>query len=238
MTKLTILQLYPNELNVYGDNGNLLCLTKRLEWRDIDYRVIKYNLGDKLTVKPDIILGGGGQDSNQAKIATDLIAIAPRLKKWIEAGVPALVICGAYQLFGEEFITETGDRIPGAGILPLRTKASQQRSIGNIVVTSSKFGRIVGYENHSGQTFLKDDLQPLGVAIKGDGNNRRDHHEGIIYHNLIGSYCHGPILPKNPRLADFLISQALKNRGENGRLWPLDDKLELQASEQATNRPR
>ena len=152
--------------------------------------------------------------------------------------MPTLVICGAYQLFGEEFITETGDRIPGAGILPLRTKASQQRSIGNIVVTSSKFGRIVGYENHSGQTFLKDDLQPLGVAIKGDGNNRRDHYEGIIYHNLIGSYCHGPILPKNPRLADFLISQALKNRGENGRLWPLDDKLELQASEQATNRPR
>ena len=238
MTKLTILQLYPNELNVYGDNGNLLCLTKRLEWRDIDYRVIKYNLGDKLTIKPDIILGGGGQDSNQAKIATDLIEIAPRLKKWIEAGMPALVICGAYQLFGEEFITETGDRIPGAGILPLRTKASQQRSIGNIVVTSSKFGRIVGYENHSGQTFLKDDSQPLGVAIKGDGNNRRDHHEGIIYHNLIGSYYHGPILPKNPRLADFLISQALKNRGENGRLWPLDDKLELQASEQATNRPR
>lgn len=238
MTKLTILQLYPNELNVYGDNGNLLCLTKRLEWRDIDYRVIKYNLGDKLAAKPDIILGGGGQDSNQAKIATDLIEIAPRLKKWIEAGVPTLVICGAYQLFGEEFITETGDRIPGAGILPLRTKASQQRSIGNIVVTSSKFGRIVGYENHSGQTFLKDDLQPLGVAIKGDGNNRRDHHEGVIYHNLVGSYCHGPILPKNPRLADFLISQALKNRGENGRLWPLDDKLELQASEQATNRPR
>ena len=238
MTKLTILQLYPNELNVYGDNGNLLCLTRRLEWRDIDYRVVKYNLGDKLTTKPDIILGGGGQDSNQAKIATDLIAITPRLKKWIEAGVPTLVICGAYQLFGEEFITETGDRIPGAGILPLRTKASQQRSIGNLVVTSSKFGRIVGYENHSGQTFLKDDLQPLGVAIKGDGNNRRDHHEGIIYHNLVGSYCHGPILPKNPRLADFLISQALKNRGENGRLWPLDDKLELQASEQATNRPR
>ena len=238
MTKLTILQLYPNELNVYGDNGNLLCLTRRLEWRDIDYRVVKYNLGDKLTAKPDIILGGGGQYSNQAKIATDLITIAPRLKKWIEAGVPALVICGAYQLFGEEFITETGDRIPGAGILPLRTKASQQRSIGNLVVTSSKFGRIVGYENHSGQTFLKDDLQPLGVAIKGDGNNRRDHHEGIIYHNLVGSYCHGPILPKNPRLADFLISQALKNRGENGRLWPLDDKLELQASEQATNRPR
>ena len=238
MTKLTILQLYPNALNVYGDNGNLLCLTKRLEWRDIDYRVIKYNLGDKLTVKPDIILGGGGQDSNQAKIAIDLIKIAPRLKKWIEAGVPTLVICGAYQLFGEEFITETGDRIPGAGILPLRTKASQQRSIGNLVVTSSKFGRIVGYENHSGQTFLKDDLQPLGVAIKGDGNNRRDHHEGVIYYNLIGSYCHGPILPKNPRLADFLISQALKNRGENGRLWPLDDKLELQASEPATNRPR
>lgn len=238
MTKLTILQLYPHELNVYGDNGNLLCLTKRLEWRDIDYRVVKHNVGDKLTTKPDIILGGGGQDSNQAKIAADFTSITPKLKKWVEAGVPTLLVCGAYQLFGEYFLTETGEQIPGAGILSLQTTASKQRSIGNAIINSPKFGRIVGYENHSGQTFLGDGLQPLGAVIKGDGNNRRDNQEGVFYHNLIGTYCHGPILPKNPRLADFLISQALKNQGENGRLWPLDDNLELQAAEQAANRPR
>lgn len=238
MTKLTILQLYPHELNVYGDNGNLLCLTKRLEWRDIDYRVVKHNIGDKLTAKPDIILGGGGQDSNQAKIAADFTSITPKLKKWVEAGVPTLLVCGAYQLFGEYFLTETGEHIPGAGILSLQTTASKQRSIGNVIINSPKFGRIVGYENHSGQTFLGDGLRPLGTVIKGDGNNQRDGQEGVFYHNLIGTYCHGPILPKNPRLADFLISQALKNQGENGRLWPLDDSLELQAAEQAANRPR
>ena len=238
MTKLTILQLYPNELNVYGDNGNLICLTKRLQWREIDYRVIKHNVGDTLTTKPDIILGGGGQDSNQVKIADDFALITPKLKKWVEADVPTLLICGAYQLFGEYFKTEAGERIAGADILPIYTKADKQRSIGNVVISSPKFGRIVGYENHSGQTFLEEDLQPLGTVIVGDGNNRRDNHEGVFYHNLIGTYCHGPILPKNPRLADFLISQALKNRGENGRLRPLDDSLELQAAEQAAHRPR
>lgn len=238
MTRLTILQLYPNELNVYGDNGNLLCLTKRLKWRGIDYRVVKHNVGDQLTTKPDIILGGGGQDSNQAKITADFATITPKLQKWVEAGVPTLLICGAYQLFGEYFITEAGQQIPGAGILPLFTKAGKRRLIGNVVLSSPQFGRIVGYENHSGQTFIGEELRPLGTVIKGDGNNLRDRHEGVFYHNLIGSYCHGPILPKNPRLADFLISQALKNRGQNGRLRPLDDELEFQTAEQAANRPR
>ena len=157
MTKLTILQLYPNELNVYGDNGNLLCLAKRLQWREIDYLVIKHNIGDKLTTKPDIILGGGGQDSDQAKIADDFALITPKLKKWVEADVPTLLICGAYQLFGAYFKTEAGECIAGADILPLYTKADKQRSIGNVVISSPKFGRIVGYENHSGQTFLEED---------------------------------------------------------------------------------
>lgn len=238
MTRLTILQLYPNELNVYGDNGNLLCLTKRLKWRGIDYRVVKHNVGDQLTTKPDIILGGGGQDSNQARISADFATITPQLQKWVEAGVPTLLICGSYQLFGQYFATESGQQIPGAGILPLFTKAGKRRLIGNVVLSSPQFGRIVGYENHSGQTFLSPELRPLGRVLQGDGNNLRDGHEGVIYHNLIGSYCHGPILPKNPRLADFLISQALKNRGQHGRLWPLDDCLELQAAEQTANRPR
>lgn len=237
-SKLTILQLYPQELNVYGDNGNLLCLKKRLEWRNIPYRVVEHNVGSELKKYPDIILSGGGQDSNQAKIAQDFAKIAPKLRKCVELGVPTLLVCGSYQLFGQYFKTETGQQIAGAKILDLFTEASQQRLIGNIVINSPKFGRIIGYENHSGQTFLGHELEPLGAVIIGTGNNARDKHEGVFYKNLIGTYCHGPLLPKNPRIADFLISQALKNRGENGRLKPLDDQLEFEAAEQASQRPR
>ena len=238
MTKITILQLYPNELNVYGDNGNILCLEKRLEWRGIVAEIITHNIGDKFDYQPDIMISGGGQDSNQTKIGDDLLKNAKKIAQLVERGVPTLLICGSYQLFGQYFETEAGEEITGAAILELFTRAEEQRLIGNIVINSPKFGQIVGYENHSGQTFLGRRLQPLGTVVKGVGNNLLDNHEGVLYKNLIGTYCHGPILPKNPKIADFLIKQALKNRGERADLQPLDDSLEREAFLQASQRPR
>ena len=236
---IKILQLYPEDLNVYGDNGNLLTLVKRLEWRGHKTEVIKYNLGDILPEKVDIILAGGGQDSSQAKIQDDFIKIAPTLKKFVEANVPTLLICGSYQMFGKYFQTTAGEKILGANILDLHTTAGKKRLIGNLVVSSPVFGEIVGYENHSGQTYLGKNLQPLGKVLKGAGNNGKDNFEGVFYKNLIGTYCHGPVLAKNPNLADFIIEKALDNvTGRSDNLPPLDDATENEAHRQSANRPR
>lgn len=236
---IKILQLYPEDLNVYGDNGNLLTLVKRLEWRGYKTEVIKYNLGDILPEKVDIILAGGGQDSSQAKIQDDFIKISPTLKNFVEANVPTLLICGSYQMFGKYFQTTSGEKILGANILDLHTTAGKKRLIGNLVVSSPVFGEIVGYENHSGQTYLGKNLQPLGKVLKGAGNNGKDNFEGVFYKNLIGTYCHGPVLAKNPNLADFIIGKALDNvTGRSDNLPPLDDATENEAHRQSANRPR
>ncbi len=235
---IKILQLYPQELNVYGDNGNLLVLQKRLQWRGFRVKIIKHEVGDKLTTKPDIILSGGGQDSNQDKIKADLLAIAPKLKEWVNAGTPTLLICGSYQLFGQYYQTGDGQKIAGTGILDLYTIAGKKRLIGNTIIDSKKFGQIVAYENHSGLTYLGPKLKPLGQIIKGAGNNNRDGLEGVFYKNLIGTYAHGPILAKNPQIADFLIKAALKNRKLPTKLTKLDDHLATEASVQASQRPR
>lgn len=238
--ELNILQLYPDELNIYGDNGNLLALKRRLEWRGIIPNLISHQIGNDISqYQPDIILAGGGQDSNQIAISEDLKRITEQLKSWIEAGVPSLMICGAFQILGQPYQNLSGQTIPGMQILDLKTVAKSNRLTGNIVVFSPEFGEIVGYENHSGQTYLGLDLQPLGQVIKGIGNNNSDKTEGLRYKNLIGSYLHGPILPKNPRLADFLIKTALKRKyGADVSLEPLDDSIELAAQRQALKRPR
>ena len=236
---LTILQLYPKELNVYGDNGNLLALIRRLEWRGISYDIIRHNTGDTLPTSVDIIIAGGGQDSNQSKIEANFKLITNQLKAWVESGVPTLLICGSYQLFGRYFETSSGQKIAGAGILNLYTKAGNSRMIGNLLINSPFFGEIVGYENHSGNTYLGDGLEPLGQVIRGAGNNETDGQEGVFYKNLIGTYCHGPVLPKNPKLADFLITKALHNKyGIHTVLTSLDDRIEQAAHDQAASRPR
>ncbi len=238
--EITILQLYPDELNVYGDNGNFLALKQRAQWRDISVNIIRHNIGSDFSkYKPDIILGGGGQDSNQLKITDDLEKIAPRLKQWIEDDTPCLFICGSYQVLGAPYQNLNGQTIPGTNILDIKTVASNIRSIGNITVESPEFGRIVGYENHSGQTYLGKNLAPLGKVMRGFGNNGKDGQEGLRYKNLIGTYCHGPILPKNPRVADFLLGQALRRKyGDTVNLTELDDSTELSAQEQSAKRPR
>ena len=195
--------------------------------------IINHNLGDKFNKDVYIIIGGGGQDSGQEKIQEDLKYISNKLKILAENGTPMLVICGMYQLFGRFFRTLKGEEIVGANILPIETIAGDERMIGNIVIKSQEFGDIVGYENHSGQTFLDKTAKPLGQVIKGAGNNMIDANEGVRYNNIIATYLHGPILPKNPQIADFLISEALERRGvsADSGLEKIDDTLANKARE-------
>lgn len=226
-------------MNLYGDHGNILALVKRCEWRGIKTKVIEHEPGQAIPKNVDIIFGGGGQDSGQNKIEADLKKIAPELKKLVEAGTPTLVICGLYQLFGKYFLTQDEHRIEGIGILKLSTTAGPERLIGNIVIKSNQFGQIVGYENHSGLTTLEDKSQALGEVVSGAGNNGEDQTEGCFYKNCIGTYLHGPILPKNPKVADFLIETALKRQNPKfDKLTELDDSIEKAAHRSAANRPR
>lgn len=236
--KLTILQLYPRDMNIYGDHGNMLVLKRRAQWHGYEPTIIEYNPGDKLPTTIDIIIGGGGQDSGQDKIQKDLLAIGPRLRELANEETPMLVICGLYQLFGKFFKTQDGHTIKGIGLLDIETIAGPERLIGNIITSSDEFGDIVGYENHSGQTFLSDSTQPLGTVIRGAGNNGKDNFEGARHKNIIGSYLHGSLLPKNPAIADWLIEKAaIKRYGEfmNGTI---DERFAKLAREHAMKRPR
>ena len=211
MKSIKIMQLYPCDMNIYGDWGNVLVLKKRLMWRGFKVEVVDYNVGDsfdEISKDVDIIVGGGGQDSGQMKIQNDLIEIGPKLKILALNNVPMLMICGMYQLFGHYFITSDGQKIDGIGLLDITTRAGNERLIGNITTESRDFGMIVGFENHSGLTTLGPKTTELAKVIRGAGNNNQDGSEGARQHNVIGSYLHGSLLPKNPLLADWLIKKA------------------------------
>ncbi len=226
-------------MNLYGDHGNVLAIRRRLEWRGIDVEVIHHDPGDELPEDIDIIFGGGGQDSGQTVVEDDLRIITPKLKELIENGTPALVICGLYQLFGNYFETVEGQKLEGTHILDINTIGGPVRLIGNVLIDTTEFGQVVGYENHSGLTYLGDGVKPLGTVITGDGNNGKDKTEGVRYKNCIGTYLHGPILPKNPKVTDFLISKAIENKtGEAPQLKELDDTIELRAHNVSSKRPR
>lgn len=240
MTKksLTILQLYPNEMNIYGDWGNVLTLKKRLEWQGYEAKVIHHNPGKAFANDIDIIVSGGGQDSGQTKVQKDLLKIGSTLHKLADDGTPILTICGLYQLFGRYFRTKDGETIEGISLFKAETIAGEKRMIGNINL-ETEFGPVVGYENHSGRTYLDKGQKPLGTITKGDGNNGEDETEGARYKNVIGSYLHGSLLPKNPNLADFLIEQAvIKKFGEFTLKKHLDDSFANQARAIAAKRPR
>ena len=235
---ITILHLYPRDMNIYGDHGNILVLKRRLEQYGYRADVIEYNPGDTLPKQIDIIVGGGGQDSGQTKIHDDLLKISPKLKELAKQGTPMLMVCGMYQLFGKVFITAEKEEIIGIGIFDAETHAGKERLVGNIVVDSSEFGQIIGYENHSGQTYLGA-TKPLATVIKGAGNNVKDGHEGARYKNVIGTYLHGSLLPKNPKIADFLIKTAAVNRyGSWDNNKKIDDRVALKARQVALKRPR
>jgi CobQ-like glutamine amidotransferase family enzyme len=235
---ITILQLYPNDMNIYGDWGNVLTLKRRLQWHGYNPILIEYNQGDSFPDDVDIVIGGGGQDSGQTVIQDDLLKIGPKLQKLADNDTPMLIICGLYQLFGNFFKTLNGTMIKGIGVLDLETHGGTERLIGNIIIMSPEFGEIIGYENHSGQTFLGKQMMPLGLVQKGAGNNGLDATEGVRYKNVVGSYMHGSLLPKNPAISDFLIDKAVTLK--YGEFVPtvIDDRFADLARNVATKRPR
>lgn len=237
MSAVRIVHLYPHEMNIYGDTGNVVVLRKRLEWRGLPVEVVPVGMGDALPTDADIIMGGGGQDAAQGDIGEDMVARGAEIRAMADDGVVMLAICGAYQLLGHEFRTHTGRSIPGTGVLDLITEGSSTRLIGNHAV-DTEWGRLVGYENHSGLTRLGPSATPLARTSSGRGNDGADGTEGCIRDNVFGTYLHGPVLAKSPGLADELLRRALERRGDDAALEPLDDALALQAAAVAASRPR
>ena len=216
----------------------MLTLTKRLEWRGFRVEVSGHEVGEILSLAGvDLIFGGGGQDAGQIAVAKDLQRVGSELVSAARDGLPMLTVCGTYQLFGRDFITKGGERMPGIGIFRAETHGTNERLIGNVVV-SSPWGELVGFENHSGQTWLDDDQPAIGQVMKGYGNNASSGLEGAVAENTFGTYLHGPILPKNPGFADHLIVMALERKGLSGPLQPLDDAMEQRAAQTASARPQ
>ncbi len=238
MRKLRILHLYADRMSIYGDLGNIICLQKRLEWRSIAYEYITNTVNEKLHGKYDLIFMGGGQDKGQVAVGKDLLTKKAYIKDLIESGVPALTICGGYQLFGKYFLTNDSGEIEGIDVFDVVTKATQLRMIGNVVSVSDKFGTIVGFENHSGATKLGEEALPLAKVIQGYGNDGKSGFEGILYKSAIGTYLHGPLLPKNPAIADFLLTQAIRRIDNNFQLKKINDNLAMQANVFAQNLPQ
>jgi CobQ-like glutamine amidotransferase family enzyme len=237
MNPLVIVHLYPREMNIYGDTGNVLVLRRRLEWRGLPSRVVPVQVGDPLPTDTDLILGGGGQDAAQGEIGRDFVRRGPELRAMADDGVVMLTICGSYQLLGHQFLTKDGQVIDGVGVLDVTTRGSDTRLIGNNHV-QTEWGRLVGFENHSGLTELGAGVRPLGQTQTGRGNNGTDRTEGAVRDNVFGSYLHGPVLAKSPGFADELLRRALARRGAADPLQPLDDSRELAAAEVAVRRPR
>lgn len=238
---LTIGWLYPDLMNTYGDRGNIIILTKRAEWRGISVKVEQIFVeSDVLGLKScDLVFMGGAQDTQQEIVNRDLQGKKGEIiKDKIEEGTPGLFICGAYQFLGKYYKTADHKELKGLGIFPLFTEnpgEKHERLIGNVLVKPKIEGLtlpILGFENHGGRTYLDHKSMRLGDVKKGFGNNGKDGSEGIVYKNAFGTYLHGPILPKNPQLADLLLTLALEKKyKEKFHLEPLDDSIEQKARE-------
>ena len=230
--KITIGHLYPDLLNLYGDRGNIQCLMKRCEWRGIEARTIAYELGDRIDFSDlDIVLLGGGSDREQMLVCEKLQEIQSEFKDYVENDGVVIAICGGYQLLGKYYKTDAGT-MQGLDLVDLYTVQGEGRLIDNIVLRSDLFDMpIVGFENHGGRTEIGSN-RPLGKVLYGSGNDGRSGYEGVVYRNVIGTYLHGPLLPKNPCLADELILRALRRRyGQEVALAPLPDEEEKAANE-------
>lgn len=230
--KLTIGHLYPDLLNLYGDRGNIQCLMKRCQWRGIEAETISFELNDAIDFTGlDIVLLGGGSDREQMLVCEKLREIRGDFKEYVENNGVVIAICGGYQLLGNYYKTDQG-MIKGLELVDMHTEQQEGRLISNIVLKSDLFDMpIVGFENHGGRTFIGNN-KPLGKVLYGLGNDGQTGYEGVVYKNVIGTYLHGPLLPKNPQLADWLITQALRRKyGEIPMLEPLDDIQEKEAND-------
>lgn len=234
---LRLAHLYPKQMNLYGDRGNILCLRRRCAARGIDLAVDELEVGEPLDPTGcDLIFIGGAQDREQRRVAADLLAAkGEALGQAVDAGVVVLAVCGGYQLLGRYYRPAAGEDLPGLGVFDAWTVhpgPAAKRFIGNVVVRWQG-GTLVGFENHGGRTFLGPTARPLARVIAGYGNNGRDGTEGVVQANAFGTYLHGSLLPKNPRFADHLISLALARKYGQGELLPLDDALEERAHAEA-----
>lgn len=229
--ELRIAYLYPDQLNIYGDRGNILTLYQRCQWRGIDVKILTLGLNDLVDPEVgDLYFMGGGQDAQQIQVCEDMHRVkSGALKTAADYGAVFLTICGGYQLLGHYYKPHAGDELRGLSLMDAHTVAGNTRYIGNVAIERPDGSQVVGFENHSGRTYLGKDVTPLGKIIHGNGNNGEDGWEGAAVGNLYGTYLHGSLLPKNPALADELIIKALARRYGNVTLQPLGDAYEQRA---------
>ena len=232
--KITIGHLYPDLLNLYGDRGNIICMQKRMEWRGIQTEVTGISVGDKLNVNDyDLFFIGGGQDFEQEVLLKDLASgKAADIRAAVEDEKVFLAICGGYQMLGNYYKTWDGVQCDFIGALDLYTVGDKERMIGNYMYQMDDADggmTVVGFENHSGKTYLSDKVRPMGKVLAGYGNNGKDGTEGARYKNVFATYSHGSLLPKNPKLADYIMLTALKHKYPSLELELLDDTFENNA---------
>jgi CobQ-like glutamine amidotransferase family enzyme len=233
--KVVIGHLYPDYLNIYADRGNIAVFERRAAWRGIELEVEEVGPGDEIRSGAyDLLYIGGGQDREQALIAPDLAAKGESVKAAVEAGAAVLAVCGGYQLLGQFYRDRSGAELPGVGLFPLHTVAGERRMIGDVLLECELEPGVrrtlAGFENHAGRTYLDDGAEPLGRVVAGFGNDGESGFEGCRVGRALGTYLHGPLLPRNPWLADWLLGQALAHRlGEAPSLEDLPDELEAEA---------
>lgn len=230
---LRVCHLYPDLLDLYGDRGNIIAFKQRCQWRGIPVSVQEISLRDKVDFsKQDFVFLGGGSDREQGLVAADLLERRDELSQAIENGLVLLAICGGYQLLGQYYFTGAGEKIPGLGLMDFHTGFTDKRLMGNVVVEvdiGAERLKVAGFENHSGCTYLGG-CQPFGHVLSGNGNNGKDRLEGARYKNVFCTYLHGPLLPKNARLTDYLLRLALTGQsGDEVVLPPLEHDIEDRA---------
>ena len=243
LERIVVGHLYPSYLNIYADRGNIAVLAARAAWRGVELDVRTIGPGDPTPADADLFYVGGGQDREQALIAPDLASRGAALAEAVAAGAAALAVCGGYQLLGRFYRDRSGEELPGAGVLPLHTVAGDRRMIGDALLecelAPGSVRTLAGFENHAGRTILDEGAEPLGRVLAGFGNDGESGYEGCRAGRAIGTYLHGPLLPRNPWLADWLLAQALAHRtGEAPSLEPLPDELEAQAHSVSAARAR
>ena len=243
MAALRLAHLYPHEMSIYGDRGNVLSLVDRSRRRGIQLEVVEVGRGDADLGGVDIFFMGGGQDLDQDLVARDLAG--PKraaLADAVASGAVLLAVCGGYQFLGSHYTTVDGTRLPGLDLVDLNTEAGDRRAIGNVLVETSELGldppTLVGFENHAGRTMLGPGLRPLGRCVVGNGNNGSDGYEGVFSGTVVGTYLHGSLLPKNPHLTDRLLEMALRRTDPGAVLEPLPAAEEMAAHNSIAERIR
>ena len=239
--ELKICHIYPDALNLYGDRGNILCLRRRLEWRGVGVSVTELPIGERDSLGDfDLFFLGGGQDFEQQLLLEDLrTGRGENIRSAIEDGKTFLAICGGYQILGRSYKTWDGKQMDYIGAIAFETVGDRERMVGNFAfqcAEESGGSEVVGFENHSGRTLLDAGVEPLGRVLCGHGNNGADGAEGVRYRNVFGTYCHGPVLPKNQEFCDFLLLTALRRKYGAAELEPLEDREERLAHQTEMNR--